>query len=333
MFNDPSGEELITLSAIAIGALIGAAIGVATYTIGLIINDKLDQFNVGHALKSAFYGAISGAVTAGIGDIFRAGASVAKALGDATFLVQAAAHGVAQGAMSAMQGGDFWQGAAAGFFGSFGASAWQGIGKVFAKSAVGTIAFGALSGGVGASLADGNFWQGAVTGGIVAGLNHEFHKGQQKSKLVQKLRKAGYNNPHAKADISQNQLIDFAEDVFPSLMELADNPSFKYVDSIEGGASGRTRGTTKNGVTRVLHSIEITSNSKDSYFELASVMGHELNHAYHINSGLYDQWYNKYGEIKATAMTEYASYLWMVKIGGMQNNDELNENLNIIKNK
>ena len=37
------------------------------------------------------------------------------------------------------------------------------------------VAFGALSGGVGAELSGGNFWQGAVTGGIVAGLNHAMH--------------------------------------------------------------------------------------------------------------------------------------------------------------
>jgi len=41
---------------------------------------------------------------------------------------------------------------------------------------VGTVAFGALSGGIGAELSGGNFWQGAVTGGIVAGLNHSLHK-------------------------------------------------------------------------------------------------------------------------------------------------------------
>lgn len=40
------------------------------------------------------------------------------------------------------------------------------------------VAFGALSGGVGAELSGGNFWQGAVTGGIVAGLNHVMHSGK-----------------------------------------------------------------------------------------------------------------------------------------------------------
>lgn len=46
----------------------------------------------------------------------------------------------------------------------------------FANSTVGTVAFGALSGGIGAELSGGNFWEGAVIGGIVAGLNHAMHR-------------------------------------------------------------------------------------------------------------------------------------------------------------
>jgi hypothetical protein len=80
-------------------------------------------------------------------------------------------------------GAGFLSGAAGGFFGSLGATAWggaggkwQGIAGKYAGSDVGTIAFGALSGGVGAELSGGNFWQGAITGGIVAGLNDVMHK-------------------------------------------------------------------------------------------------------------------------------------------------------------
>jgi hypothetical protein len=45
------------------------------------------------------------------------------------------------------------------------------------KSVAGMIAFGALSGGVGSALSGGNFWQGALIGGVVAGLNHVAHMG------------------------------------------------------------------------------------------------------------------------------------------------------------
>jgi hypothetical protein len=81
-------------------------------------------------------------------------------------------------------GAGFLSGAAGGFFGSLGATAWggaggewKGIGGKYAGSSVGTIAFGALSGGVGAELSGGNFWKGAIAGGIVAGLNDVMHGG------------------------------------------------------------------------------------------------------------------------------------------------------------
>ncbi len=72
-----------------------------------------------------------------------------------------------------MQGGDFLSSAVAGFAGSLGASGWSSI---TGTSGGAMIAFGALSGGIGAELTGGNFWQGALIGGVVAGLNHAMHK-------------------------------------------------------------------------------------------------------------------------------------------------------------
>ena len=56
---------------------------------------------------------------------------------------------------------------------------------------LGTVSFRALSGGIGAEFSGGNFWQGAVTGGIVAGLNHEMHKmgGEDPRKPIKKIKK------------------------------------------------------------------------------------------------------------------------------------------------
>ncbi|SHJ26375.1 hypothetical protein SAMN05443429_1215, partial [Cruoricaptor ignavus] len=75
-----------------------------------------------------------------------------------------------------MQGGNFVSGAFSGMFGSLGASGFGAVAGDFANKAIGQIAFGALSGGIGAELTGGNFWQGAVIGGIVAGLNHAMHE-------------------------------------------------------------------------------------------------------------------------------------------------------------
>ena len=60
--------------------------------------------------------------------------------------------------------------------GSLGANAFSAIAGETATSTLGTIGFGAVSGGIGAELSGGNFWQGAVIGGFVAGLNQGMHK-------------------------------------------------------------------------------------------------------------------------------------------------------------
>jgi hypothetical protein len=91
-------------------------------------------------------------------------------------LFQAAAHSISQGILSVVQGGDFLQAFASGGFSSLGAAAFGLMGGSFANSAVGTVVFGAIAGGIGSVLTGGNFWQGVVIGGIVAGLNHAFHK-------------------------------------------------------------------------------------------------------------------------------------------------------------
>lgn len=187
MYNDPNGEFVFAIfaalpafwGAVATGAVIGAAVGLASYTIGLAVTGNLHQWKLGGALKATFFGAVGGAVSAGLGELFQS-AKVVAALGKAKFAVQAAAHGISQGILSVMQGGDFISGLAGGFFGSVGADLWGGAMKglgyeKFAGSTMGMVSFGALSGGIGAELSGGNFWQGAVTGGIVAGLNHVAH--------------------------------------------------------------------------------------------------------------------------------------------------------------
>lgn len=69
-------------------AVIGATVGLASYTIGLAVTGNIHQWNIGGALKATFWGAVSGAVSGGLGELFSAG-SVIKALGDAKFILQA----------------------------------------------------------------------------------------------------------------------------------------------------------------------------------------------------------------------------------------------------
>lgn len=189
MFNDPSGEFIF---AVLPALIIGAVVGVASYTIGLAITGNLYQWNLGGALKSALLGGVS----FGVGEIFSSAAKAAQGIKELTKIgkaiqkvvgevglsvVRAGTHAVSQGVLAVMQGTDVKTAMIGDFLGSLGADAWGGAVKglgyeKFAESTLGTVAFGVLSGGIGAELTGGNFWQGAVTVGIVAGLNHAMHK-------------------------------------------------------------------------------------------------------------------------------------------------------------
>ncbi|WFB70004.1 RHS repeat-associated core domain-containing protein [Chryseobacterium sp. WX] len=192
MFNDPTGEEPFTLAAITVAALvkaviIGAAVGLAAYTLSLAVTGNFDQWNLLGAFKATFTGAVSGAVTFGIGSLFTVagqaattltalGNSIKEAVGGfGLAVVQAGTHAISQGILSVVQGDTFLSGAAGGFFGSLGAAAFGEIVKTGTPRVIGTLVLGSLSGGIGAEFAGGNFWQGAVIGGVVAGLNHLAH--------------------------------------------------------------------------------------------------------------------------------------------------------------
>ena len=188
MYNDPNGEFFFLFLAplmsafwatVVTGAIIGAAIGLVTYSLGVALSGG--KWSFGGALKSMFWGAVSGAVTAGIGNCFSTAASgyqAATEFAKTTLgaMTQTGAHAVAQGALSLMQGGSFQQVFLSAALGSLAASGFGAIAGDWAGKAGGQIFFGALSGGIGAELTGGNFWQGAVIGGIVAGLNHVLHE-------------------------------------------------------------------------------------------------------------------------------------------------------------
>ena len=183
MYTDPSGEAYELL--IAVG--IGVAIAITSYTLTALLADV--PFTTGGLIKSALIGAASSAVTFGIGSA--AGSLFTNFYSQAAF--SAAAHGTFQGTMTAISGGKFWSGFAAGALSSIAASAWSGgdtitdngnytmsitkhAGLGAGTGDLGMIAFGTVSGGAGAALTGGNFWQGAATGLVVSGLNHYMHE-------------------------------------------------------------------------------------------------------------------------------------------------------------
>jgi len=184
LFNDPSGEYIFGVeSALLAAVIIGAIVGAASYVVSAIITGQ--KFSLVGLFQATVFGAISGAVTFGIGELFAPALQSAVQVSDAALkvmaqsglaLAQATVHGIAQGTLSLMQGGSFHQALLSGALGSLGASAFGAVGKGFANQVTGKVLFGAISGGIGAELSGGNFWQGAVIGGIVAGLNHGLHE-------------------------------------------------------------------------------------------------------------------------------------------------------------
>lgn len=171
-YTDPTGELIDAI-------VIGAAVGLASYFVSTVLNGQ--AVTLKGALTATFVGAISGAVTCGIGEWTKTISTFAL---KAT--TQALAHGVFQGVLSGVQGGGFWTGFASGSLSSLASSMYAGVGADNAgwhglagcsalNTETGMIIFGSVMGGAGASLTGGNFWKGAVTGLIVSGLNHAMH--------------------------------------------------------------------------------------------------------------------------------------------------------------
>jgi RHS repeat-associated protein len=184
-YTDPSGEEY----GLGTAVIIGVAIAAITYTLTALTTDT--PFSVGGLVKASFIGAVSAAVTFGIGTAVSTLGNVYVETAMGAFL-----HGTFQGAMSGIQGGNFWQSFAAGAIASIAASAFTfdgnvadnnslGWGDSVRNSTGGMIAFGTIAGGAGASLSGGNFWQGAVTGLVVSGLNHAMHQMSEKTTLTE----------------------------------------------------------------------------------------------------------------------------------------------------
>jgi hypothetical protein len=140
------------------------AISVFTYGAANIQNGR--SFFQG-AYKAAFFGALSGAVSFGIGTASQS--LFSNKYAQAGF--QALAHGISGGAMGELQGGQFKHGFVSGAISSVVSSG---------ANALGTgpeimIAAGGLSGGLGSWATGGSFWDGVKQGLITSALNHAMH--------------------------------------------------------------------------------------------------------------------------------------------------------------
>ncbi|MDY3530002.1 SpvB/TcaC N-terminal domain-containing protein [Riemerella anatipestifer] len=323
MYNDPSGEFFFfpflvswgmskLLAGFVTAAIIGAGVGLASYSIGVLVTGQ--KWNLGAALKSTFWGAVSGAVTFGIGNMFTPAAGTALTIAEkiASGFAQGLMHGFSQGIMSVFQGGDFLQGFASGAFGSWAASGWSSI---LGNSGGSMIAFGALAGGVGAELTGGNFWQGAVTGGIVAGLNHWTHKMQAKSIAEKELNAVGVKDVNTTAPNTQDSLDTVLKtETLSSMHKESGNTPISYGKTSKPSYLGETDDKTGR--------ITINKSKTFSYYELYATIGHELVHAIDFINGTASSIFNNYlkfykgdktpANIFYREALEYRAYKWEV---------------------
>jgi hypothetical protein len=182
LYTDPSGEILVPI-------LIGIGVAMLTTAIANISAGIPFWHGMG---KAAVVGAISGAISFGIGEAVTGITSFWAKAG-----LQAGLHGMKSGMMSAIEGGNFLSGFAAGAISSLVSSGVEALGNSGAhfcvddagndvvSSTLGSrnvgalkavmIASGGLSGGISSSIAGGSFWKGVREGVITSGLNHLAH--------------------------------------------------------------------------------------------------------------------------------------------------------------
>lgn len=312
-YSDPSGE----IPWLAIG--IGAGVAALTYTVTALVADV--PFTPGGLIKSAAIGAFSAAVTFGIGEA----AGAFQQLGS-KIAFQTLTHGMFQGIMSGVQGGDFVTGFASGSLSSLASSlwsggsmekggAWGGLGGKFSQSTAGILTFGTVAGGAGAALTKGNFWQGAVTGLIVSGLNHAAHKNSI-NKKIKNIRDRFKKDAGGKYIIDPDGIPDFSQTGVGNLEQNVEglaavraklNPDL----NISFDLTGDYVGITDNEVSIRLNKGLIPKN-----VDYAVVLFHEYRHAWQYDSGWFGKWATKYGYSTAYNLAERDAYWYQIQIGG-----------------
>lgn len=312
LFTDPTGN-IAFLAVIAIAV----AVGIASNGIMNMINGVPFWYGMG---KAGVMGAISGAISFGIGSLATSTFGVLVSTGKALF--EAGLHAISGGLMSAVEGGKFMAGALSGFVSSMVSSGIQSLGQTGATvtnvvdgkgvtkavqngfgqnymKAVMVVA-GGLSGGLSSTVAGGNFWQGMRQGLITSGLNHLAHMGasaiEYKNKLQQYLSD---NDIDASAKPTKEILIKYKE-IFKEYWsgsakwaEFADDDSIAdWEDSTnrvtldKDGAflteKGRALGLTNDLSGRVLLSKVLLEKTN---YAVAKTFIHEQIHSMDIISG------------------------------------------------
>lgn len=340
LYVDIDGNEFISLTA---AVIIGVAVAITTKAILNMINGIPVWYGMG---KAAVMGAVSGAISFGIGaaatSLFGQVLTVGKAL------FEAGAHALTSGAMSAIDGGKFEAGALSGAISSLMASGIQSLGINFGVSTdtktvyntfgrdymkAAMLVMGGLSGGISSSIAGGNFWDGFKQGIITSGLNHLGHlategiqegklRNQIKERLIEKCGKSYLDQP-----VTEGTLIDLAE-IFPELYSLtaqdfniADASNIKPFEGegyrlFKNGQIWKNGTELINGITDLFGSGKVLispARMKAGILKFASTWYHEGIHSKHAVSGfimnVYSSFVNAGYENAGRLATDVSEYL------------------------
>jgi RHS repeat-associated protein len=179
LYSDPDGQ--CPICPFLIGAAIGAGVSAAVYTVSIALSPGgFDNWSWKDFGNSVALGAVSGFITAGIGQNFAISGEALKTLSAgqklAMEIVRAGAHGITNSVLGGFFGQDVsLKGMAIGFSSSLASSMLMPLSNNVKFGSATLIGGSAVIGGTTSVLQGGNFWRGAAIGGIIAGANHLLH--------------------------------------------------------------------------------------------------------------------------------------------------------------
>ena len=333
LYVDIDGNEPIT---IGVAIIIGVAVAITTKAIMNMISGIPIWYGMG---KSAVMGAVSGAISFGIGtaatSMFGQGLSFGKAL------FEAGAHALTSGNMAAMDGEFGGSAFLSGAVSSLVATGAQGLGSVgnFGRNnpdllkAV-MVTTGGLSGGISASIAGGNFWQGFRQGLITSGLNHVAHMAAieiEEKNMIKKKIDNYYNDTTSSGSRVNESFLEVLKVIFPDVYA-ASAKNFEVANEVNLSAYNKdtgaeyqlidkklvgSNGKNVNGITSMGDgTVLISPYRMRTAMAFANTWYHEGIHSSHVVSGAFAMWTSRYGDDEARRITEFYAHSTVDQITG-----------------
>lgn len=310
VLNNPLLNVDLDGNEITLGVAVVIAVGVAIF--GKAIANMIQGIPFWYGMgKTAVMGAISGAISFGIGTVATTAFGEMVSVGKAAF--EAGMHALSSGIMSQVDGGTFGSGFFSGLISSAISSGVQGLGTIkgannltFGGQNPGLlkaimVTSGAFSGGISAAIAGGKFWKGFQQGLITSGLNHVAHmvaaKIEFNNKLDEALKQAGLtrNDPVTKETLAKlamafkelwgqsSQWAKWADDNSIAEWESNDGSTLRVGSDCKIYVNDDTKGSwgVTNAVGQMIFAPDLISsyNPIRNVLRLADTFLHELSHS------------------------------------------------------